>query len=271
MDIKRMYSRRCFLWVFIVMLLLSAFLGFFGYMGRRYLFSVLPLSVLQAAADQIPDFKAGLDRLVVPARYLNDYFVFMISGLCFMFGLLLWGILQRSFARLMKGSGIITEARGRIKKKGGTEKAGAEKALKAEGAHPIEKQAAMEANSRFYLHLLSVLQREGRLVDFFAEDLSQYEDAQIGAAVRSIHENCRKALQKSIKPGAVIDKKEGEEVVVPSGFDAGEIRLIGNVSGEPPFKGVLRHRGWRAGRVDLPTLTPGRDSMVIAPAEVEIL
>src|SRR5215831_3115113 len=34
------------------------------------------------------------------------------------------------------------------------------------------------------LQLLALLQREGRLVDFLAEDISGYDDASIGAAVR---------------------------------------------------------------------------------------
>ena len=32
---------------------------------------------------------------------------------------------------------------------------------------------------------------------------------------------------------------------VPRGFDPSEIRLIGEAKGEPPFKGTLRHHGWR--------------------------
>ena len=48
------------------------------------------------------------------------------------------------------------------------------------------------------------------------------------------------------------------------------MRLIGKVSGEPPFTGTLRHHGWRVTEVKLPTLTDGVDRRVLAPAEVEI-
>ena len=40
------------------------------------------------------------------------------------------------------------------------------------------------------VQILAALQREGRLIDFLEEDLSAYEDAQIGAAVRNIHQGC---------------------------------------------------------------------------------
>jgi hypothetical protein len=120
------------------------------------------------------------------------------------------------------------------------------------------------------LHVLSLFQREGRLVDFLKEDLTAYEDAQIGAAVRSIHEGCRKALDKHFGPQPVLDRDEGEEVSIPPGFDPHAIRLTGNVSGKPPFKGVLQHKGWRAARVELPSLSGSQDPRIIAQAEVEI-
>jgi hypothetical protein len=48
------------------------------------------------------------------------------------------------------------------------------------------------------------------------------------------------------------------------------IKLIGNVSGEPPFQGVIRHRGWKARKKDIPELSGDLDSTLIVPAEVEI-
>lgn len=121
------------------------------------------------------------------------------------------------------------------------------------------------------VQILSVLQREGRFVDFLQEDLSLYDDSQIGAAVRGIHEGCRRILVDYVQLKPVIEEPEGHPVTVPAGFDANAIRLTGTVSGDPPFEGVLRHRGWRVVRVDLPRLTAERmDDWVLAPAEVEI-
>ena len=94
--------------------------------------------------------------------------------------------------------------------------------------------------------MLAILQRQGRLIDFLQEDLAPFEDAQIGAAVRSVHAGCKQALDEHIQLEAIYPEAEGSVVSVPSGFDAYAIRLSGNVSGEPPFTGTLRHRGWRA-------------------------
>ena len=120
------------------------------------------------------------------------------------------------------------------------------------------------------LQLLALLQREGRLVDFLHEDISGYEDADIGAAVRDIHKGCRKVLLEHFAVEPVLDAAENEAVTVDTGFDPARIRLVGNVSGEPPFKGTLRHHGWRAAKVTLPVLSDGMDATIVAPAEVEL-
>ena len=118
--------------------------------------------------------------------------------------------------------------------------------------------------------LLGLMQREGRLVDFLAEPIDDYEDEEIGAAVRDIHRGCKKVLDDYLSFEAVLPGEEEEKITVPNGFDPGEIRLIGNISGEPPFHGILRHHGWRATKISLPTLSEGVDRNVVAPAEVEL-
>jgi hypothetical protein len=45
---------------------------------------------------------------------------------------------------------------------------------------------------------------------------------------------------------------------------------VGNVPATPPPGGTLRHKGWRAAKVDLPALAPKQDAAIIAPAEIEI-
>lgn len=119
------------------------------------------------------------------------------------------------------------------------------------------------------LRLLGALQEEGRLVDFLQEDLSPYSDEQIGAAVRGIHEGCKKALGERVGVEPVLRGAEGETVTVEPGFDPAAIRLTGNVTGAPPFRGVLRHGGWRAVSVKIPERA-GQDPHVLAPAEVEL-
>jgi hypothetical protein len=120
------------------------------------------------------------------------------------------------------------------------------------------------------LALLALLQREGRLIDFLREDLSEYEDDEIGASVRDIHRGCKQVIDEHLELEPVMPGAEDEDVTVPKGFDPGEIRLVGDVAGQPPFKGVMRHHGWRVIKAKLPTLTEGVDRHVLAPAEVEI-
>ncbi|MCM8536338.1 MAG: DUF2760 domain-containing protein [Lentisphaeraceae bacterium] len=120
------------------------------------------------------------------------------------------------------------------------------------------------------VYTLALLQREGRLIDFLKEDISAFEDAQIGAAVRQVHEGCKKVLDKHFSVEAIVNSTEGETVSVDKGFDPSSYELSGNVTGEAPYSGELRHKGWKASKVELPIRQKGRNSAVIYPAEVEI-
>ncbi len=140
---------------------------------------------------------------------------------------------------------------------------------------PVEKAAAQKAAETAHRHealgLLAAMQREARLVDFLQEPIASYSDAQIGAAVRDIHRDCHKLLERVFALKPAIAGEEGAAIEVPSGFDAGRYRLTGNLSGQPPLHGVLCHPGWEATKCDLPTWTGGTNSArVIAPAEVEL-
>ena len=117
--------------------------------------------------------------------------------------------------------------------------------------------------------MLAILQRDGRLVDFLMEDLAAYSNEQVGAAVRDVHRGCRQALDRYATLAPVLEAAEGHTVTVDSGSDAARIKVVGNVAGSPPFRGVLRHRGWEASRLELPPL-PATGRSVIAPAEVEV-
>ena len=119
------------------------------------------------------------------------------------------------------------------------------------------------------MQMLSLLQRDGRLVDFLMEDLTAYSDAQVGAAVRDVHSGCRQALSRYVTLTPVLDDDEGAQVNIEHGAEPARIKLVGNVTGAPPFRGVLRHRGWEATRLELPPL-PGSGRTIVAPAEVEV-
>lgn len=120
------------------------------------------------------------------------------------------------------------------------------------------------------VQILSILQRKGRLLDFLQEDLSQYQDEQIGAAVRSVHEGCKKALDEYVDLEPIYTNPEGSPVTLQRGFDTNAVRLVGDVTGDPPFRGELRHRGWRVKKMNLPERVKGADSKIVAAAEVEV-
>jgi hypothetical protein len=120
------------------------------------------------------------------------------------------------------------------------------------------------------LQLLTLLQREARLIDFAHENLAAYADADIGAAARVVHEGCARVLKDHFTIQPVRTEAEGARVTLEEGFDAGSVRLTGNVVGKAPFKGTLSHRGWRATDVRLPQLAKEHDATVLAPAEVEL-
>ncbi|MBC7977755.1 MAG: DUF2760 domain-containing protein [Myxococcales bacterium] len=141
-------------------------------------------------------------------------------------------------------------------------------------ARPVEVDKPRISTAQHHrdgaLALLALLQREGRLVDFLREPLDGFADADIGAAARDVHRGCRKVLEQHLTFEPVMPGAEEAKVSVPKGFDPAEIRLIGEARGEPPFRGTLRHHGWRVVDAKLPTLSEGVDRMVVAPAEVEL-
>lgn len=138
-----------------------------------------------------------------------------------------------------------------------------------EPAAPVAPEAAPPTTDAA-LQLLGLLQREGRLVDFLEQDIAAFSDGDIGAVARVVHEGCRKALHEHVELGPIRAEEEGVSVTLEAGFNPAEVKLSGNVQGSAPYKGVLRHRGWRTGDLTLPVLVKGHDARVIAPAEVEL-
>lgn len=120
------------------------------------------------------------------------------------------------------------------------------------------------------LRLLGLLQREARVLDFFLEDVSGAGDEQLGAGVRELHRKAQQVLKDHLTLEPVMSQGEGASVEVPSGFDPSAVRLTGNVTGQPPFRGTLQHHGWRVRTYSLPAPPQGQDELVLAPAEVEL-
>jgi hypothetical protein len=119
------------------------------------------------------------------------------------------------------------------------------------------------------LQLLSLLQREGRFVDFVEQELGKFSDAEIGAAARLVHEGCRRALHAHARVVNVRSEAEGAALTLERA--SADVKLVGNVAGSAPFHGVLRHRGWRVEQLTLPTLIGGHDPKLLAAAELELV
>jgi hypothetical protein len=130
---------------------------------------------------------------------------------------------------------------------------------------PTANQAEAEIVAFFGL-----LQEKGRLVDFLMEDIAAYDDSEVGAAARVIHQGCRQVLQEYFKVSAISEAQEGTQITVPAGYSADQYRLIGKLIGEPPFTGTLLHKGWKTEFVKLPRIANTERLPSIAPAEVEL-
>lgn len=120
------------------------------------------------------------------------------------------------------------------------------------------------------LRLFTLLQSEARFFDFLMEDLSGASDQQIGAAVREIHKKAQAALKQHLVLEPVMAESEGSTVTVPTGFDPSAVRVLGNVTGSPPFTGQLLHAGWRVKEIKLAAPAAGVNEFVIQPAEVQL-
>ncbi|WP_321493599.1 DUF2760 domain-containing protein [uncultured Desulfobacter sp.] len=266
MSAAKAYARKSFLVIVLFMLVISGVVNagiYFGIKKTATLFAsgsdvimTVPVVNETITIHNLGDLAHFLDRVNI--QYLAGI-VAAVDLVFLVLSLILWAVLKSS------ASSLVTDA--------GSMSAGKKDRESGDGAKKkdhADKRLEQERQQRLFLHFISVLQREGRLLDFFAEDLSLYEDDQIGAAVRSIQEDCKKSVDKYLALAPVIDKQEGDVVEVDLGFDPDAIRLTGNVSGEPPFKGVLRHRGWKAAKKEVPKLSDVQDTSIIAPADVEV-
>jgi len=243
MDIIKTYSFRSFVIIMFFMTLICLLVDSTFY-------------VISNAEVVLSGHKNLIDLVVMLEEKFRLYYVPMTAGIFTLTGILLWICMRFLFVNLLK-----TSDKAIVDKKDDTKKV---KSF-------LDKKEKKNNDRRLFLHFLSVFQREGRLMDFFSEDLNNYEDSQIGAAVRSIQENCKKVVDKAISPESIIDEKEGDQITIQQDFNPTAIKLTGNVTGEPPFKGIVRHRGWRAKRLEMPTLSSSQEPGIIAPAEIEIV
>jgi len=152
---------------------------------------------------------------------------------------------------------------------------GAPREAPAPAAAPVAAQppppAANQAEAEV-VAFVSLLQEKGRLVDFLMEDVTPYDDKQVGAAARVVHQGCREVLNDSFKITPISQAEEGSRITVPAAYAADEYRLLGKISGDPPFTGTLLHKGWKTESVKLPRILRSDEKHLpsIAPAQVEL-
>lgn len=142
--------------------------------------------------------------------------------------------------------------------------------------HPDKARTFLEENKEeleepdwSHLRFLTLMQQSGRLVDFLKEDIQSFNDAEIGAAVREIHQDCSAVLEEYVTVRPVMDENEGSTVKISQGYDPSMIKIVGQVK-KPPFTGVLVHKGWKAHKRSLPKKMGDHRHDVICPAEVEV-
>ncbi len=231
--------------IILLCLLIGGTFGVLAYLGASELFETMH-PILQTNADKVA---TQTWELFIFYYFRFWYTVFPASlGFALLIGILIWLIVRSSIRRLAQAS----EGKVKIAKQ------------------DSEDEAQNLAERRMFLHLFSMMQQEGRLMDFLAEDLNQYDDSQIGSAVRAIHAGCLGIVKEYIDPQPVMVQTEGEKVIIEDDFDPGAIKLTGKVVGDPPFNGILRHRGWQVGKIKLPTLSGRHNAQIITPAEVEL-
>jgi len=137
---------------------------------------------------------------------------------------------------------------------------------------PMPVQTAGNRAEAEIVSFLAIFQERGRLIDFLMDDITTYDDAQVGAAARVVHQGCKAALEEHFSVRPIREESEGSSVTIPAEYAADEYRLIGKISGPGAFSGTLLHHGWKTDSVSLPRLVRADPHRLptIAPAEVEL-
>ncbi len=132
---------------------------------------------------------------------------------------------------------------------------------------PVKKT---EKSDLSHLKLLTLLQDSGRIIDFLKEDISSFSDAQVGAVVRKIHQDCGKSLEEFVAIRPIIEEPEGSMITISAGFNPSEMKIVGKVNDAFPLKGKIVHRGWKATKRSLPKKSGEHSGEFLCPAEIEV-
>jgi hypothetical protein len=136
------------------------------------------------------------------------------------------------------------------------------------------KLSGAQKESEAVLTLLSLLQEEGRFIDFIMENISSFEDAHIGAVARVVHQGCRRVLNEYSSIQAICEGKEGDDIIFKDSSEMNRYRVNGEGADKYPCKAKLLHKGWKLVDLKLPELTgmkKNSQSFFISTPEVEML
>ncbi|MFO7963540.1 MAG: DUF2760 domain-containing protein [Desulfobacterales bacterium] len=258
MNISKLFRRSMLLWIILFTLVLVSLFTLSIYFGW--------LSLTVDIFGLFVPFGVTLENHAVQdhIRHLRNIFLFYgipaYAAVTAIWIIGLWLVLVRSTTRR-----ISPHFQQPVKPVRPTAKPAAE-----EPTRKIVYKTDAFKEKRLYADLLSKFQREGRFVDFLYEDLALYTDDQIGAAVRNIHENCKRVLERHLKLAPITNIEEGEKITLKKAFDMDAYSLVGEVKGEPPFEGIVRHKGWRINTWAMPDFSTGSNFDIIQPAEIEL-
>ena len=121
-------------------------------------------------------------------------------------------------------------------------------ALKDESARLVELQKSFKNlkekkdNEDHVLTLLSLLQENGRLLDFLMDDITSYSDEQVGAASRVVHQGCVKVLKDYFAIVPVASEEEGSEITLSAAHKNAAYRMVGEGELSELSAGRLLHK-----------------------------
>jgi len=143
-------------------------------------------------------------------------------------------------------------------------------APRPEAPKPVKPEPTQTGEA---LILLSLLQEKGRFLDYVMEDITAFSDAQVAAASRVVHQGCSAVIKECLALSPTHEGAEGDRITIDKSTDPNRYRLLGKIQQEPPYKGVVVHRGWKTSKLGLPRFTRPVDPTgpnVITPMEVEV-
>lgn len=137
--------------------------------------------------------------------------------------------------------------------------------------HEIDELKKGQKGESSAATLMGLLQGKGRFLDFVMADTSGIPDEQLGAAARVVHQGCAEVISSHFDVCPVVEGEEGGAYDLSEDYDSQRFRLLGNVSDEGPYSGVLVHKGWLTKSIELPKSERAVNGLhIFAQAEIEL-